>query len=375
MTTIREAFASLGEKEVERLERAGLGPSWLEGLAAARMTGSGDANTIGGDLRRLENSELPVAAPRGSDAWKRQRAVGVEALRRGEVAFCVLAGGMATRMGGVVKALVDVLPGRTFLDLRLSEMDRLEAIAGQAPPLWLMTSGATDAPIRDAIEARGRLGAVDTFRQYESVRLRPDGTPFLDAQGHASTHATGHGDLPAALAESGLLERFRERGGRYVVVANLDNVGATVDPAILAHHLEAGHELSAELVEKRLGDRGGIPLSVDGRPMIVEEFRLPDDFDAASVPYFNTNTLIINAESLADSGFDWTWCVAHKHVDGRPAIQFERLLGELARGLDSGFLIVRRDGDRSRFLPVKDLDELGRIGPEVEARVAALRRT
>ena len=32
-----------------------------------------------------------------------------------------MAGGMATRMGSVVKALVEALPGRTFLDLRLAE--------------------------------------------------------------------------------------------------------------------------------------------------------------------------------------------------------------------------------------------------------------
>ena len=50
---------------------------------------------------------------------------GLAALRRGEVALCVLAGGMATRMGGVVKALVEALPGRRFLDLRLAENDHL----------------------------------------------------------------------------------------------------------------------------------------------------------------------------------------------------------------------------------------------------------
>ncbi len=40
----------------------------------------------------------------------------MRALAEGRLAFVVLAGGMATRMGGVVKALVEPLPGRTFLD-------------------------------------------------------------------------------------------------------------------------------------------------------------------------------------------------------------------------------------------------------------------
>jgi UTP--glucose-1-phosphate uridylyltransferase len=239
-----------------------------------------------------------------------------------------------------------------------------------------MTSRATDAPIRAVVADRGRLGAVDTFRQYESVRLDPSGRPFLDAEGNPSAHATGHGDLPQALDESGLLRTFVEHGGRYVVIANLDNVGASIDPALLAHHAESGRELTVELVDKRPGDRGGIPLAVDGRAMIVEEFRLPSGFDPASVPYFNTNTLTVNAEALAASvDFDWTWCLARKTVDDRPVVQFERLLGELARGLESGFVVVPRDGDRSRFLPVKDLDELHRIRSAVTARVAALGET
>ena len=79
-------------------------------------------------------------------------ALGREAIARGELAFFVMAGGMATRMGGVVKALVEALPGKTFLDLRLArERASLSALAGRPVPLWLMTSDATDGPTRDAL--------------------------------------------------------------------------------------------------------------------------------------------------------------------------------------------------------------------------------
>jgi len=72
---------------------------------------------------------------------------GRAALRAGQVALVVLAGGMATRMGGVVKALVEALPGKTFLELRLREIEALERTYGVAPPLWLMTSHSTEEPI------------------------------------------------------------------------------------------------------------------------------------------------------------------------------------------------------------------------------------
>ena len=40
----------------------------------------------------------------------------------------VLAGGMATRMGGVVKALVEIVPGLTFMDARLAEREHWSAV-------------------------------------------------------------------------------------------------------------------------------------------------------------------------------------------------------------------------------------------------------
>ena len=53
------------------------------------------------------------------------REAGVEALRAGRVAQVVLAGGMATRFGGVVKGAVEALDGRSFLSWKLGETARL----------------------------------------------------------------------------------------------------------------------------------------------------------------------------------------------------------------------------------------------------------
>ena len=47
-------------------------------------------------------------------------------------------------------------------------------------------------------------------------------------------------------------------------------------------------------------------------------------------------------------------------VDGKVAIQYERLLQELTSALDAAYVRVPREGDESRFLPVKDHDELAR---------------
>ena len=326
-----------------------------------------ERNRLTGTVEPPAPADLTDAPQPGSPGYEQHRERGLAALRRGEVALCVLAGGMATRMGGVVKALVEALPGKTFLDLRLGEQAALKREAGADVPLWLMTSDATYGPITEALGARADGQRCAVFRQCVSLRLTPQGGLFHDASGAPSIYATGHGDLPEALRTSGLLSRFCERGGRVVWIANLDNLGATVDPAILGWHIGHGGPLSVELVDKVGSDRGGGPVIWNGRRIIAEELRLPVGFDATRVPVFNTNTFLVGAEALEPLDFDFTFVEVEKKVGNDKAVQFERLLGEITVPLEPRFLRVPRDGAHSRFLPVKDNDELLRRRPEIEA--------
>jgi UTP--glucose-1-phosphate uridylyltransferase len=273
---------------------------------------------------------------------------------------------MATRMGGVVKALVEALPGRRFLDLRLGENDHLSAAAGRRVPLWMMTSEATDGAIRAALGDRNDADLLTTFEQFVSLRLSGDGTLFRDETGQPSVYSTGHGDLPDALRQAGLCKRFLSRGGKTVWIANIDNLGATVDAAVLGFHLLHGAQVTVELVDKVGSDRGGGPVRWNGRPVITEEFRLPIGFDPASVPVFNTNTFLVDAAALDALAMEWTYVEVEKKIGDRRAVQFERLLGEITAGLAPSFLRVPRSGLASRFLPVKDLDELANRRDEIE---------
>src|SRR6185437_6978046 len=93
-----------------------------------------------------------------------------------------------------------------------------------------------------------------------------------------------------ALRGSGVLARFRAAGGRVLYMSNVDNVAATLDPAVIGAHLASGAAITAEVVRKEPGDRGGAPARVDGTPQIVEAFRFPKGFDQDRLALFNTNT-------------------------------------------------------------------------------------
>ncbi|RYZ62920.1 MAG: hypothetical protein EOP08_11705, partial [Proteobacteria bacterium] len=205
-----------------------------------------------------------------------------------------------------------------------------------------------------------------TFRQALSLRLRPDGSLYRDHEGNPSTYATGHGDLVDGLRASGLCARFLEAGGKYVWIANLDNLGATIDEAMIGYVDRENAKLAVEVCDKEAGDRGGIPVHTAGKLQVLEEFRLPADFDASSVRSFNTNTFLVAAEALQNAPFTWTYFEVSKQVEGETVIQSERLLQEMTAHLDTIYLRVPRAGLVSRFLPVKDMPELGARRPVLQ---------
>ena len=378
---LRRDLASLDPSRRAELDRAGFDESRFFSLAATLREGDAatrrDArNRIQGEVTAPEADELLAPPARGTSDHARLEAIGGEALRKGEIAFCVMAGGMATRMGGVVKALVEALPGKTFLDLRLAENRAASAEAGRAVPLWLMVSDATAEPTREALARADAPPHVQTFLQDASLRLTPDGGLFRDGQGEPSVYSTGHGDTVDALRRAGFLRTFVEGGGKYVWIANLDNLGATLDKSILGLFIDDARARAAdvmvEVAEKEPGDKGGIPVrapSPDGarRLQVLEEFRLPRGFDAERVRVFNTNTFLVRAPRLLDVKVDWSWFEVEKKVDGKPAVQFERLLQEITSALPATYVRVPRHGAAARFLPAKDFDELARRKADIEA--------
>lgn len=327
-------------------------------LLAARVA-SGElslaSNVVNGTVEPPAPGDIEALPPVGTPEHEDARDAGVDALRSGRVAAVVLAGGMATRFGGVVKGVVEALDGRSFLDWKLGEVARLGAALGVEIPVALMTSFATDAETRAHVEARGLPPPV-WFSQFVSLRLQPDGTVFRDGAGRVSPYGPGHGDLVEALPASGVLEILRARGVDVVCVSNVDNLGARLDPVVIGSHLLGGRPMSVEVARKE-GDLGGAPARVDGRLVLLEAPRFPAGFDHDSIEVFNTNTATIDL-TVFGGAHDLTWLYVEKDVDGRTAVQLERLYHELASLVETRFVVVPRRGPHGRFFPIKAPDDL-----------------
>jgi UTP--glucose-1-phosphate uridylyltransferase len=351
------------------LERHAFDAESFEILRAGLADGSRTArgNVIGGVIEPPLPSDLTVLPAPGEPGFAEAVAIGTEALRAGTIAMVVLAGGMATRFGGGVKAVAEAIDGRSFLEVKLRETQRLADDLTTEIPVALMTSFATDAIVRAHVAERG-LGQPLWFCQTAAPRLRPDGSLFLDADGKASLYGPGHGDLLETIRASGTLAELARRGVRSVVVSNVDNLGARIDPAIVGMHVLARKPLTVEVVAKG-GDTGGAPARVDDRPQLIEAMRFPPEFDQGRIPVFNTNTSLIAVEALADP-VEITWLVAEKCVEDQPVVQFERLYHELSAHVSTTFLVVPRRGARGRFLPVKEPSDLAEAQPLLREMLA-----
>ena len=351
------------------LDRYGFDAELFESLRARVAAGdlTPDANVVTGRVEPPRDEDVVRLPEPGSDDWRASRDAGIDALAGGRVAQVVLAGGMATRFGGLVKGAVDVLEGRSFLSWKLGETARLAKALAAEVPVALMTSFSTED------ETRRHVGALDVpeplwFSQSVSLRLTESGDLFLE-RGTPSPYAPGHGDLLGAIRRSGTVDSLRRLGVEHVAISNVDNLGARVDPVVIGAHLAAGRPMTSEVAVKR-GDLGGAPARVDGRLGLLEAPQFPRDFDQQRIRVFNTNTTLLRLDML-ERDYDLDWLYVRKEVGGRPAVQLERLYHHVSWEVETTFLEVPREGPRGRFFPIKEPEDLERSLPALREMLRA----
>ena len=291
-----------------------------------------------------------------------------------------LNGGLGTSMGmTMAKSLLEVKDGLTFLDLIARQMIALrERYAGPRLPLILMNSFRTRADSLAALAAYGDVSAdlPPDFLQSRVPKLLDDGSlgPASWPQDEELEWAPpGHGDLYPALAGSGMLEALLSRGYRWAFVSNADNLGATLDLAILSWIARDELPFLMEVADRTPADRKGGHLARradDGGLVLREVAQTPEsDLDAfqdiARHRFFNTNSVWLDLERVAadlaeDGVLELPMIVNRKTVDpadpGSPGVvQLETAMGA-AIACFNGAEGVRVP--RSRFLPVKTTDDL-----------------
>ena len=242
--------------------------------------------------KRGQSVALPAAhkitsAPvigRDADGAKARQA-GEAALKRGEVAVLVVAGGQGTRLGfDQPKGMFPVGPvsKKTLFHFHAEKVLALRRKYGKPIPFLVMTSHATDEETKQFFAEQNYFGLpraeVHFFRQgtMPAVCLHT-GKLLLEAPHKLCTSPNGHGGTLTALADSGLLDQLRGQGVRQIFYFQVDNPLVKIaDPVFLGHHLLADAEVSSKIVPKRgPEEKVGHLVQVDGRCAMIEYVDLP----------------------------------------------------------------------------------------------------
>ena len=278
-------------------------------------------------------------------------AAGLKALKNGEVAVVTLAAGAGSRWtqgAGVVKALHPFckLAGRhrTFMETHLAKSRRVSREAGTTIPHIFTTSYLTHAPTEAFLARQKQYGypgplylspgksvglrMIPTVRdlrfvweempqqildeQQQKVRdsLRHALINWAGSAGETSDytdnlplqclHPVGHWYEVPNLLRNGVLARLlTERPQlKYLLLHNIDTLGADVDPALLGGHIRSGAGLTFEVITRRLEDRGGGLARVNGRVRLVEGLAMPREEAEFDLSYYNSNTCWIDLDKL-----------------------------------------------------------------------------
>ena len=292
-----------------------------------------------------------------------------------------LNGGLGTGMGlEKAKSLLAVRDGLTFLDLIAQQILHLRARAGggSVPRFLLMNSFSTSADTLEFLQkypALGGAGEVEMM-QNKVPKLLVDGfTPLAwPDDPDMEWCPPGHGDIYASLAGSGWLDRLLAEGIVYAFVSNSDNLGATLDPALLGYFAQSGAPFLMEVTARTEADKKGGHLAQrrsDGRLILRESAQCPQPDEAAFQDiarhrFFNTNNLWIRLDRLkealdANGGLIPLPMIRNeKTADPRDpksskVFQLETAMGAAIESFEGAAAIAV---GRDRFAPVKTTSDL-----------------
>jgi galactokinase/mevalonate kinase-like predicted kinase len=347
-----DAPSSAWDREAERIRRDyGFDAVQHEQIRADLVRGRiGVARNrlpVDTDIQDVADSDLIHARDIDAGAI----AAGREAIARGEAAVVSLAAGVGSRWttgAGVVKAVNPFLPlegrHRSFLEIHLAKTRKAAHEAGATIPHVVTTSFLTHAAVGRHLARTGNYGhdgpVVLSRGQSISQRLVPmardltylweetaqerldenkqkvreagrrailewaraagEGSDYTDNLPIQRFTPPGHFyEVPNLLRNGVLAGLLRAHPRlRWLMVHNIDTLGADLDPGHLGLAMRSGATLAFEVIPRRIDDRGGGLAKVNGRLRLVEGLALPREEVEFDLRYYNTLTTWVDLDRL-----------------------------------------------------------------------------
>ncbi len=282
LTTVGQGHLAAHYLTLNAAEQA----AFLQQAAALDLTipayATGEGNNVRGTFSPLQ----AVTAEEAREDRAFHEALGLAAIRRGEVAAVLLAGGQGTRLGyDAPKGFFNVGITReiSLFSLHFANIAGHAAAAGRSIPFLIMTSKFNHEQTADFLRQHDYFGypAEDVllFPQEMAVCTDFEGKILLSQRGVIAESPNGNGGWFGSIEKAGLLPELQRRGVKWLNVFSVDNALQQIaDPGFIGAVLAKGFESGAKVVAKASPDeRVGVLCLEDGRPSIVEYYEATEE--------------------------------------------------------------------------------------------------
>jgi len=302
---------------------------------------------------KISDSKANVISDAEPQLKEKHFETGKKALQNGELAIVTLAGGVGSRWtkgAGVVKSLhpFSKFAGkhRNFIELHLAKNKKTAKNFNTLVPHIFTTSYLTHQPIKEYLDTNESLNNGSVLLspgQFIGLRLYPterdlrfyweelsqqildeqaqkmreslhnalinwaksngEGENYTDNLPQQCIHPVGHWFEVPNLLINGTLLRLIEASPnlKYLLVHNIDTLGANADPLLLGNHISNNNAISVEVISRWLDDRGGGLANVDNKPRLIEGLSLPNEQIEFELSYYNSNTFWVSIDPLLAS--------------------------------------------------------------------------
>ena len=208
---------------------------------------------------------------------------GINGIRNGQVAVCILSGGQGTRMGlapdesiGMLK--LEALMSKPYVfELFVKRLMRLRALSGSnSLPLLIMTSPINNKKVSDFLKFHNFFGYPESdvivFKQGTLPALTTNGDLLLESHARLAISPDGNGGIYNALVTEGVMDELERRGVQSLHVIAVDNaIARPADPLFIGACLEAHAEVGNKVVWKSdWKEKVGVIAKRNGKTSVVE---------------------------------------------------------------------------------------------------------
>ena len=341
------------EQEAERLKAEnGFDPiqqeRLREDLRSGRIGLSRNRLPVDVEITDVEDGDVHFVESGIPDAVKE---TGRKSLAAGETAVVSLAAGMGSRWttgAGVVKAVNPFVRmagrHRNFMEIHLAKSRRTMNQYKSMVPHVFTTSFLTQEPIRKHLDRNQGYGytgplhlspgrsisqrlvpmvrdlmflweempqeTLDENKQKVREAVRSALMDWARGMGEGNLYEDnipiqrfnppGHFYEVPNMIQNGVLAELvsRQPSLKYLMVHNIDTLGANLDPGILGLHIESQCALSFEMISRRLEDRGGGLARVNGQVRLLEGLAQPHESDEFKLRFYNSLTTWVDIDRL-----------------------------------------------------------------------------